>query len=70
MRNPSGFGCVKKLSGNRRKPWAAIPYQGYRTNIKKTKDEIQFLKDYIDEDLFRQVQDQYLSSKVVPVTRQ
>ena len=70
MRNPSGFGCVKKLSGNRRKPWAAIPYQGYRTNIKKTKDEIQFLKDYIDEELFRQVQEQYLSSKVVPVTRQ
>lgn len=70
MRNPNGYGCVKKLNGNRRKPWVAIPYQGYRTNIKKTKDEIQFLKDYIDEDLFRQVQEQYLSSKVVPVTRQ
>ena len=58
MRNPSGFGCVKKLCGNRRKPWAAVPYQGDRTNIKKTKDEIQFLKDYIDEELCRRVQEQ------------
>ena len=55
MRNPSGFGCVKKLSGNRRKPWAAIPYQGYRTNIKNTKEEIiakledKFTAEQIDE---------------------
>ena len=29
MRNPNGFGSVYKMSGNRRKPWAAIVTKGY-----------------------------------------
>lgn len=70
MRNPSGYGCVKKLSGNRRKPYCVIPYQPAKTNKKKCREEIQFLKDYISEDLFKAVEKEYLESKAIPVTRQ
>ena len=57
MRNPSGYGSVKKLSGNRRRPFAVTVTTGYE--MKSNRKDISFLADYIDADLYEQVCKQY-----------
>lgn len=37
MRNPNGYGCIKKLSGTRRKPYAAYVTAGYVVDNGKAK---------------------------------
>lgn len=56
MRNPNGFGTVKKLSGKRRKPWGAFVTVGYEmTEVPK----IDFLKKILSPELYAQVQAEY-----------
>lgn len=57
MRNPSGYGSVKKLSGNRRRPFAVTVTTGYE--MKSKRKDISFLAEYIDADLYEQVCKQY-----------
>lgn len=56
MRNPNGYGSVKKLKGNRRRPYIAVTPAVY--DIKPKKD-ISFLKDALPEDLYNKVQEYY-----------
>lgn len=34
MRNPNGYGCIKKLSGQRRRPFAFVVSENDVDNIK------------------------------------
>lgn len=55
MRNPNGFGTVKKLKGNRRRPYAAyVPVR----EVSEAKD-ISFLRKALDPELFQAVSEQY-----------
>lgn len=57
MRNPAGYGCIKKLSGKRRRPYALVVTRKYE--IVSTRKDISFLQEYLDPELFDQVQQQY-----------
>lgn len=74
MRNPKGYGTVKKLSGNRRRPWAVIPYQPPTDDRKpvdqRSKQDIMFLKKYLSKELFEDVCAEYLDDTNVPVSQQ
>lgn len=60
MRNPSGYGSVKKLSGNRRRPYAVTITTKYELAPKRK--DISFLAQYIDAELYDQVKAQYEAS--------
>lgn len=69
MRNPSGYGGIKKLSGNRRRPYAVTITTKYE--LTSNRKDISFLQEYIDPDLFKQVQLQYdQRCPDVPVAKQ
>lgn len=70
MKNPNGFGSVKKLSGKRRRPFAVYVTTGFET--KKDVPDIDFLQDILTEDLFQQVSDQYeaYKAKLMPESKQ
>ena len=57
MRNPNGYGSVKKLSGKRRRPFAAYITTGYEIGCKSK--NISFLKDIISPELYEQVEQEY-----------
>lgn len=57
MRNPSGYGTVKKLSGKRRRPYAAYITTGYEMGVKQR--DISFLQEALSEELYRQVEAEY-----------
>lgn len=57
MRNPAGYGGIRKLSGNRRKPYAVLITTGYDAGEKPNK--IDFLQGKISDELFLQVQEEY-----------
>lgn len=57
MKNPNGYGTVKKLSGNRRRPWAVYIPDGYEMGVKKR--SIAFLKDALTPELYQQVETEY-----------
>lgn len=55
MKNPNGYGSVKKLPGNRRKPWAAVVTTGYTTGAK----DISFLTPALGAELYKEVEEKY-----------
>ena len=57
MKNPNGYGTIKKLSGNRRRPFAVVVTTGYEMRVKKR--DISFLKEALTEELFQQVETAY-----------
>lgn len=57
MRNPNGYGGVRKLSGKRRRPFAAVITTQYE--LTTTRKDISFLQEILDPDLFARVQQQY-----------
>lgn len=54
MTHPNGYGTVKKLSGKRRRPYAAYITTGYEMGAKRK--NIAFLKDMISPELYAQVE--------------
>ena len=70
MRNPNGYGTVRKLSGKRRRPFAVYITTGFE--LSKPVPDIEFLKDIIDKELFEQVSNQYEAYKQtqMPKSRQ
>lgn len=57
MKNPNGYGTVKKLSGNRRRPYAVCIPDGYEMGVKKR--SIEFLKKALSPELYQQVETEY-----------
>lgn len=55
IKNPNGYGGVKKLPGNRRKPWAAVVTTGYTTGAK----DISFLAPALGAELYKEVEEKY-----------
>lgn len=61
MRNPNGFGGIKKLSGKRKKPYAV--YVTTEFTLSPTIPEIDFLSGILTPDLYEQVLVQYEAYK-------
>lgn len=61
MRNPNGYGSVRKLSGKRKKPFGA--YITTEFKMSSIAPEIGFLADILTADLYEQVVDQYEAYK-------
>ena len=61
MRNPNGFGTIRKLSGKRRRPFAVYITTGFE--IAKPVPKIDFLEDILSADLYKQVQKEYNTYK-------
>ena len=59
MRNPNGFGGIKKLSGKRKRPYAVFVTTGWEPAKKCKIEDIAFLKGVIDDDLYAAVSIQY-----------
>lgn len=57
MRNPSGYGGIKKLAGKRRRPYAVTVTTKYE--MTSTRKDISFLQEYLDPELYNQVAQQY-----------
>lgn len=57
MRNPNGYGSIKKLSGKRRRPYGV--YITTKFEMTKPVPEIGFLKDILSDDLYEQIQAEY-----------
>lgn len=57
MRNPNGYGTIKKLSGNRKKPYGVYITTGYE--ISPLSKDIGFLEGILSEELYEQVKDEY-----------
>lgn len=70
MRNPNGYGSVKKLSGKRRRPFAVVITTGFKMSNNTPK--IDFLKDILSKDTFALVQEEYNAYKLKqkPVAKQ
>lgn len=56
MKNPNGYGCIKKLSGNRRKPWALYVTTGYA--LTNPVPKIDDLREFLTEETFRIVSEE------------
>lgn len=70
MRNPNGFGSVKKLSGKRRRPFGV--YVTTKFEVAQKVPEIDFLENILSADLYAQVTAEYEAYKAnqPPVARQ
>lgn len=70
MRNPNGFGTIRKLSGKRRRPFAVYITTGFE--MAKPVPKIDFLEDILSADLYKQVQKEYntYKKKVQPKAKQ
>lgn len=70
MRNPNGFGSVKKLSGKRRRPFGV--YVTTKFEVAQRVPEIDFLENILSADLYAQVTTEYEAYKAnqPPVARQ
>ncbi len=61
MRNPNGYGSVKKLSGKRKRPYAV--YITTEFQLAPAVPEIDFLRQILTPDLYEKVSDQYEAYK-------
>lgn len=70
MRNPNGFGSVKKLSGKRKRPFGV--YVTTKFEMAQKVPEIDFLENILSADLYAQVTAEYEAYKAnqPPVARQ
>ena len=59
MKNPNGYGTIKKLNGARRRPYGAYITTDY--DMPESWPDISFLADALPPDLFRDVQQRYES---------
>ncbi len=50
MKLPNGYGCVYKLSGKRRKPWAVVITSGYENDSGKIKQKRKILGTFCKRD--------------------
>lgn len=57
MKNPNGFGTVRKLSGKRKRPFGVYVTTGYE--MAAALPDIIFLKDILTDELYNQVLEQY-----------
>lgn len=55
IKNPNGFGTVKKLSGKRRRPYAVVVTTKYDQGAK----DISFLEEPLGKELFAEVKEKY-----------
>lgn len=62
MKNPNGYGTIKKLNGARRRPYGAYITTDYA--MPESWPDISFLADALPSDLFRDVQQHYESYKL------
>ena len=58
LKNPSGFGTVKKLSGKRRRPYAVVVTTKYDQGAK----DISFLEEHLGKELYAEVKEKYEKS--------
>ena len=58
LKNPAGFGTVKKLSGKRRRPWAVVITTKYESKAK----DISFLEEHLGKELYAEVKEKYEKS--------
>ena len=70
IRNPNGYGGIRKLSGKRRRPFAVYITTGMQ--MSHNLPEIGFLKDILSEDLYSQVKEEYdaYRAKKMPSAKQ
>jgi integrase len=55
IKNPNGYGCIKKLSGKRRRPYAVVVTIKYDSGAK----DISFLEKALGKELYTEVRDKY-----------
>ena len=55
---PNGYGTVKKLSGNRRRPWAVVITTKYESKAK----DISFLEEHLGKELYAEIKEKYEKS--------
>lgn len=65
MKNPNGYGTIKKLNGARRRPYGAYITTDY--DMPEAWPDISFLADALPPDLFRDVQQRYESYKLANI---
>lgn len=65
MKNPNGYGTIKKLNGARRRPYGAYITTDY--DMPESWPDISFLADALPPDLFRDVQQLYESYKLANI---
>lgn len=65
MKNPNGYGTIKKLNGARRRPYGAYITTDY--DMPESWPDISFLADALPPDLFRDVQQRYESFKLANI---
>ena len=65
MKNPNGYGTIKKLNGARRRPYGAYITTDYA--MPESWPDISFLADALPPDLFRDVQQRYESYKLANI---
>lgn len=65
MKNPNGYGTIKKLNGARRRPYGAYITTDY--DMPESWPDISFLADALPPDLFRDVQQRYESYKLANI---
>ena len=70
MRNPNGYGGIRKLSGKRRRPYAVYITTGIELSTKLP--EIGFLRDILSKDTFALVEQEYndYKAKQIPSAKQ
>lgn len=70
MRNPNGYGCIRKLSGKRKRPYGV--YITTEFTIAPSVPDIGFLAGILTPDLYNQVEKQYeaYKGKQIPQARQ
>ena len=65
MKNPNGYGTIKKLNGARRRPYGAYITTDY--DMPESWPDISFLADALPPELFRDVQQRYESYKLANI---
>lgn len=70
MKNPNGWGTIKKLSGKRRRPYAV--YVTVQHSTPPTMPKIDFLREFLPQDLYLDVQGRYedYKAKFIPKLEQ
>lgn len=59
MKNPNGYGTIKKLSGKRRRPFAVMITTEYEKGMTADLKEIEFLKGRISDELYTELEKEY-----------
>lgn len=67
MRNPNGYGSIKKLSGKRRRPYGVYVTTGFEMSQKLP--DIAFLRDILNKDTFDLVKCEYDAYKAAHVPK-